>query len=56
MNNGNQYNNDTSGKKGGDNYNQNRPKNRVFTPVTIKMISEAPITPEDICEIDGQGI
>ena len=31
-------------------------KNRVFAPVTIKMIQEASPRPDDLCEIDGEAI
>jgi hypothetical protein len=53
---GSGYHNETSARKGGDDFNQNRRKNRVFTPVSIKMIQEAPVNQEDVCEIDGEGV
>lgn len=31
-------------------------KNRVFAPVTMKMIQEAQPRPDDVCEIDGDAI
>jgi hypothetical protein len=36
--------------------NQNRNKNRIFVPVTLKMVDEAKIGPDDSCEIDGEVI
>lgn len=33
-----------------------RRKNRVFAPVTMKMIHEAQPRPDDVCEIDGDSI
>lgn len=33
-----------------------RRKNRVFAPVTMKMIQEAPTTDNDVCEIEGEAI
>lgn len=33
-----------------------RRKNRVFAPVTLKMIQEASPKPDDVCEIDGDQI
>mgnify|MGYP000993561762 CR=1 FL=1 len=33
-----------------------RRKNRVFAPVTLKMIQEASPRPDDVCEIDGDTI
>ena len=33
-----------------------RRKNRVFAPVTMKMIQEASPRPDDVCEIEGEAI
>ena len=33
-----------------------RRKNRVFAPVTMKMIHEASPRPDDVCEIEGEAI
>ena len=33
-----------------------RRKNRVFAPVTMKMIQEASPRPDDVCEIEGEPI
>jgi hypothetical protein len=33
-----------------------RKKNRVFAPVTMKMVQEAQPRPDDVCEIDGDAI
>jgi hypothetical protein len=33
-----------------------RRKNRVFAPVTMKMIHEASPRPDDVCEIEGESI
>ena len=33
-----------------------RRKNRVFAPVTMKMIQEANPRPDDVCEIEGEPI
>jgi len=45
--------------KGDDNFaggHANRRKNRVFAPVTMKMIHEASPRPDDVCEIEGEPI
>ena len=42
--------------RGGDFGNNQRRKNRVFAPVTLKMIQEASPRPDDVCEIDGDSI
>jgi hypothetical protein len=33
-----------------------RRKNRVFAPVTMRMIQEASPRPDDVCEIEGEAI
>lgn len=33
-----------------------RRKNRVFAPVTMRMIQEAQPRPDDVCEIEGEAI
>mmetsp|Transcript_42241 Transcript_42241/g.30933 ORF Transcript_42241/g.30933 Transcript_42241/m.30933 type:complete len:134 (+) Transcript_42241:76-477(+) len=35
---------------------QNKPRPRVFVPVTLKMVEEAQIRPDDQCEIDGEAV
>ena len=52
----NQGNNNRTGMMMGGDGNQGgmRKKNRVFAPVTMKMIEEAVPQPEDVCEIDGE--
>ena len=47
---------DSSAKKGGDDNFQGRRKNRIFVPVTMKMISDSQPRPDDACEIDGEAI
>ena len=42
-------------RQGGD-FGGQRRKNRVFAPVTLKMIQEASPRPDDVCEIDGDTI
>ncbi len=39
-----------------DQYGAQRRKNRVFAPVTMKMIQEAQPRPDDVCEIEGEAI
>ncbi len=34
---------------------QNR-KNRVFVPITLKMVEDAQPRPDDVCEIDGEAV
>ena len=41
---------------GGADFGGQRRKNRVFAPVTLKMIEEAQPRPDDVCEIDGDQI
>jgi len=41
---------------GGMGNGQQRRKNRVFAPVTMKMIQEASPRPDDVCEIEGEAI
>ena len=41
--------------QGGD-FGGQRRKNRVFAPVTMKMIQEASPRPDDVCEIEGEAI
>lgn len=36
--------------------NQQRRKNKVFSPVTMKMIAEAQPRPDDVCDFDGEPI
>jgi hypothetical protein len=49
-------NNEYSAKKGGDVDVNGRRKNRIFAPVTMKMIQDASPRPDDVCEIDGEAI
>jgi hypothetical protein len=35
---------------------QGRRKNRIFAPVTMKMIQDSQPRPDDVCEIDGEAI
>jgi RPA family protein len=42
--------------KNQDQYGGQKRKNRVFAPVTMKMIQEASPRPDDVCEIDGEAI
>ena len=50
----NNTNNDNSQRKQDD--NQGKTKNRVFVPVTLKMVADAQPRPDDVCEIDGEAI
>ena len=36
------------------NIHNNKRKNRVFAPVTIKMIQDASPRADEVCEIDGE--
>lgn len=47
---------DMQGKRNDDGQGQARRKNKVFTPVTMKMIAEAQPRPDDVCDIDGEPI
>lgn len=47
---------DNSARKGGDDNAQGRRKNRIFAPVTMKMITDSQPRPDDVCEIDGEAI
>lgn len=44
------------GQQNQENLGGQRRKNRVFTPVTMRMIQEASPRPDDVCEIDGEAI
>ena len=48
--------NEFSAKKGGDADAGGRRKNKIFAPVTMKMIQDAIPRPDDVCEIDGEAI
>lgn len=45
----------TYGQKGNES-GQPRRKNRIFAPVTMKMVREAEVVDNDACEIDGEPI
>lgn len=40
--------------KYGNQDGQTRKKARIFAPVTVKMILESKVRPDDVCEIDGE--
>ena len=44
------------GNQNSNKFNGQKRKNRIFTPVTVKMITEASPGPDDVCEIDGEHI
>ena len=47
---------DSGTKNQGGDFGGQRRKNRVFAPVTMKMIQEASPRPDDVCEIEGEAI
>ena len=53
---GNNFGGQQQDKPQQDNFGGQRRKNRVFAPVTMKMIHEAMPRPDDVCEIEGEAI
>ena len=47
---------ESGAKNQGGDFGGQRRKNRVFAPVTMKMIQEASPRPDDVCEIEGEAI